>query len=113
MHRACAQSLSHIQPLGAPWTVARQAPLSMGFSWQEHWSRLPCPSPGDLPNPKIEAASPALAGRFFTSEPPGKPILCRAVCIRQSQSHSLFLPVSALVAVSLLSTSVTLFLFCE
>ena len=53
-----------------PWTVARQAPLSMGFSRQEYWSGLPCPPPGDLPNPGIEPVSltsPALAGRFFTT----------------------------------------------
>ena len=52
------------------WTVAHQAPLSMGFSRQEYWSGLPCPPPGDLPNPGIEPmslTSPALAGRFFTS----------------------------------------------
>ena len=42
------------------WTVANQAPLSMGFSRQEHWSRLPFPSPGDLPNPGIKPRSPAL-----------------------------------------------------
>ena len=58
-----------------PWTVARQAPLSMGFPVQEYWSRLPFPCPGDLPNPGIELVSPALAGRFLTAEPPGKPIL--------------------------------------
>ena len=45
--------------------VAHQAPLSMEFSRQEYWSRLPFPSPGDLPNPRIEPGSPALAGRFF------------------------------------------------
>ena len=56
-----------------PWTVARQTPLSMGFPRQEYWSRLPCPPPGDLPNPGIELASPVLAGGFFTTEPPGKP----------------------------------------
>ena len=57
-----------------PWTVAHQAPLSMGFSRQGYWSGLPCPPPGDLPDPGIESASPALAGRFFTdSEPQGKP----------------------------------------
>ena len=53
-----------------PWTIAHQAPLSMGFSKQEYWSGLPFPSPGDLPNPGIEFkffASPALAGRFFTT----------------------------------------------
>ena len=53
-----------------PWTVARQAPLSMGFSRQEYWSKLPFPSPGDLPNPGTKPASPvspALAGGFFTT----------------------------------------------
>ena len=49
-----------------------QAPLSMGFSRQEYWSRLPFPSPGDLPHPGIELSFLALAGRFFTTEPPGK-----------------------------------------
>ena len=56
-----------------PWTVARQAPLSMGFPSQEYWSGLPFPSPGDLPDPGINA-SPVLAGRFFITEPPGKPV---------------------------------------
>ena len=55
-------------------TVAHQAPLFMGFSRQENWSGLPFPSPGDLPNPGTEPVSPALAGGFFTTEPPGKPI---------------------------------------
>ena len=53
-----------------PWTVARQAPLFMGFSRQEYWSRLPCPPPGHLPDPGIEPTSlmsPALAGGFFTT----------------------------------------------
>ena len=53
-----------------PWTVARQAPLSMGLSQQEHWSGLPFPSPGYLPRCGIEPASPALVGGFFTTEPP-------------------------------------------
>ena len=56
-----------------PWIVAYQVPLSMGFPRQEYWSGLPFPSPGDLPDPGIEPESPALAGRFFTAEPPGKP----------------------------------------
>ena len=55
------------------WTVARQAPLSMGFSRQKHRSGLPCPPPGDLPDPGTKPVSPTLAGRFFTTEPPGKP----------------------------------------
>ena len=56
-------------------TVALQAPLSMGFPRQEYWSGLPFPSSGDLPNPGIEPMSPALAGVFFTTEPPGKSTL--------------------------------------
>ena len=56
-----------------PWTVAFQAPLSMGFSRQEYWSGLSCPPRGALPNPGTEPRSPALAGGFFTSRPPGKP----------------------------------------
>ena len=56
-----------------PVTVAHQAPLSTGFPRQEYWSGLPFPPPGDLPNPGIEPASPALTGRFFTTEAPGNP----------------------------------------
>ena len=59
-----------------PWTVARQARLSMEFPRQESWSGLPFPPPRDLPDPRIEPVSPVsptLANRFFTTEPPGKP----------------------------------------
>ena len=55
-----------------PWAVFRQAPLSMGFSRQEYWSRWSFSSPGNLLNPGIKPLSPALAGGFFTTEPPGK-----------------------------------------
>ena len=55
-----------------PWTVAHQAPPSMGFSRQEYWSGLPFPSPGDLPHPGIEPRSPTLQADTLTSEPPGK-----------------------------------------
>ena len=55
------------------WTVAHQALLSMEFSRQEFWSGLPCPSARDLPDPEMKPVSPALAGIFFTTEPPGKP----------------------------------------
>ena len=61
---------SPVQPFVSLWTVAHQAPLSMGFSWQEYWSGFPCPPPGDLPNPGIEPeslTSLALAGGFFTT----------------------------------------------
>ena len=56
------------------WTIAHQALPSMGFSRQEYWSGLPCPSPGDLPNPGIEPGSPTLQADALTSEPPGKPL---------------------------------------
>ena len=55
-----------------PWTVARQAPLCMGFSRQEYWSGLPFLPPGDLPDPRIEPGSPALQAESSLSEPPGK-----------------------------------------
>ena len=55
------------------WTVAHQAPLSMGFSKQEYWSRVPFPSPGHLPDPGTEPMSSALGGRFCTTILPGKP----------------------------------------
>ena len=61
---------SHVQLCVTLWTVAHQAPLSMGFSRQEYWIGLPCPSPGDLPDPGIEFASlmsPTLSGGFFTT----------------------------------------------
>ena len=72
-----ARALSHFSRV---WlfvtlgTVARQAPLSIGFSRQEYWSGLLCPASGDLPNPGVEPTSPVLASGFLTTEPPGKPI---------------------------------------
>ena len=69
----CAHSLQLCLTLCDPTTVARQAPLSMGFSRQEHWSGFLCPPPGDLPNPGIEPESPALQVSFLSPEPPGKP----------------------------------------
>ena len=65
--------LSRVRLFSTPWTVAHQAPLSMGFSRQEYWSGLPFPSPGDLPDPGIEPRSPTLQADALTSEPPGKP----------------------------------------
>ena len=58
--------------LGTAWTVARQAPLSMGFPRQEYWSGLPFPSPGDLPDTGIELGSPALQADYLLTEPQGK-----------------------------------------
>ena len=68
------ESLSGVQLFATLWTVAHQAALFMGLPRQEYWSRLSFPPPGDLPNPKIKPASPALAGRVFPTAPPGKPI---------------------------------------
>ena len=67
------KSLSHVRLFATPWTVAYQAPPSMGFSKQEYWSGLAFPSPGDLPDPGIEPRSPAFQADALTSEPPGKP----------------------------------------
>ena len=74
--------LSHVRLSATPRTIACQAPLSMGFSRQEYCSGLPCPPPGNLPNPGIKPyqdtrhplVSPALAGGVFIIAPPGKPI---------------------------------------
>ena len=66
---------SSVRLLATPCTLTHQVPLSMGFSRQQYWSGLPCPPPRDLPDPGIKPASlisPALAGVFFTTEPPGK-----------------------------------------
>ena len=67
---ACAWSLSHVRLFATPWTVTRQAYLSMGFSRQEYWSGLPFPTQGYFPDPGIQTpclASSALAGGFFTT----------------------------------------------
>ena len=70
-HWSCPCLVAKLYPISdsftTPWTAAHQAPLSTGFSRQEYWRGLLFPSPG------IEPVSPALAGRFFTTEPPGKP----------------------------------------
>ena len=66
------KSLSRVRLFATPWTVAYQAPPSMGFSGQEYWSGLPFPSPGDLPDPGIKPWSPAFQADTLTSEPPGK-----------------------------------------
>ena len=66
--------LSLVQLFAIPWTVACQAPLSMEFSRQEQWSGLPCPSPGDLPNPGIDLGSSALQANSLLSEPRSSPL---------------------------------------
>ena len=66
------KSLSRVQLFATPWTIAHQAPPSMGFSRQEYWSGFPFPSPGDLPDPGIKPGFPTLEADALTSEPPGK-----------------------------------------
>ena len=95
-----AESPSHVQLFETPQTIAHQAPLSIGSSRPEYWSGLPFPSPGDLPDPGIKPVSPALAGGFLTTAPPGKPIFIPYVvffslflfieffCAQQCQTHS-------------------------
>ena len=75
----CASMLSHVRLFATLWTIACQAPLSMGFSRQECWSRLPCPPPGDLPHPGTEPTtfiSPASVGRFFTTRTTWEALSC-------------------------------------
>ena len=78
-NRNCSQRktavlpLSHVRLLATPGTVACWAPLSTGFSRQEHWSGLPCPPPGHLLDPRAEPRSPALVGGFFTISRRGRP----------------------------------------
>ena len=82
----CVQSLSRVQLFATLWTVTLQTPLSMGFPRQEDRSGLPSPPPGDLLNPGIESTSPvapALAGGFFTTEPPGN--LLRKMKVKESK----------------------------
>ena len=82
----CSRVLSHfsrVRLYAILWTVDHQAPLSVGFSRKEHWSGLPCPPPGDLPDPEIEPASlmsPALAGGFFTTKSREKPQVLPCYC---------------------------------
>ena len=80
MHPACAMGMKKCKSFHcsvvsdyfvAPWTVACQVPMSMRFPRQEYWSRLPFPSPGDLPSPGIEARFPALQTDSLPSEPQG------------------------------------------
>ena len=84
--RMCSFShFSHVQLFATIKTAACQAPLFMGFSRQEHWSGLPCSPPGDLHDPGIEPtflATLALAGRFLSLAPPGKPYRFKAIPLK-------------------------------
>ena len=92
---ACQAALSRIRLFATLWTVARQAPLSMGFPRQEYWRGLPCPSPGDLPDSGIEpvspvCVSPAPAGGFFITAPLGKPTGNSLKPHKNPEGHELF-----------------------
>ena len=78
------KSLSRVRLFATPWTVAHQAPPSMGFSKQECWSGLPFPSPRDLPNPGIEPRSPSLQADALPSEPSGKSLLFYGLLTKHS-----------------------------
>ena len=96
----CPQSFSNVQFFVTPWTGARQAPVSMGFSRQEYWSGLPFPAAGDLPDPEIECVSLAslvMGGRFFSTVPPANPypIIGRPSKVSvdlRAQTPAIFLP---------------------
>ena len=94
--------VSRVRLFVTPWTIACQGPLSMGFSRQEYWSRLPFPSPGNVPKPGIKPRSPALQADSLPIETPGKPkfiysgtereresvCVCVCVCVRvRALSH--------------------------
>ena len=83
------KSLSRVRLFATPWTAAHQAPPSMGFSRQEYWSGLPFPSPGDVPDPGIEARSPALQADALTSEPERFPLWDTATlnCLNLGMIH--------------------------
>ena len=89
--RVPAQLLSHVRLFATSWTVAGQAPLSMGFSRQEYWSELAFSPPGDLPDPGIKPTSltsPALTAGFFTTSTPGKPKQSYVVILKESVLRS-------------------------
>ena len=81
----CSAILSHVWLFVTPWTAAPQLLLSMGFSWQEYWSGLPFPTPGDLSNPGIEPESPAMQVIYLPCEPSGKSLL-------EANGHLFLLP---------------------
>ena len=84
MWKVKVKSLSCVWLFTTPWTIAYQAPQSMGFSRQEYWSTLPLPSPGDLPNPGIEPEFPELQAYALPSEPQRKPLVWKSMVIQGS-----------------------------
>ena len=83
-------SCSVMSDFATPWTVAGQAPLSMGFSRQEYWSGLPFPLPGNLPRDRTPVMSPALAGEFFSTSPTSASLVaqsCPSLCNPWTVAH--------------------------
>ena len=103
------KSLSRVRLFVTPWTVAHQAPPSMGFSRQEYWSGLPFPSPGDLSDPGIEPRSPALQADALSSEPPGKPDTEPLAKIHEPYSSTMKIKSGQSAALSLEGDKFTLF----
>ena len=107
----CMCILSRVQLFAAPWTVACQASLSMGFFWQVCWSGLPFPPPGDISDPGLETSSlpsPSLAGGFFTTTATwGAPNFqrcllpsyspCHKSCTKTSSSQAYFAMTTTLI----------------
>ena len=93
--------LSHVRLFVTPWTVACQAPLSMGFSRQEYWSGLPFSSPGELPDPGIKPRSPGLQAGSLLSEPPEKPFFFKKCIIYvPKDTHQNFQPTTLSTALA-------------
>ena len=92
MHTCVLSHFSRTQLCVTLWTVACQAPLSMGFSRQEYWSGVPCPPPGDLPNPGIEPQSPALQADSLPLSHQGSPPLFH-ICMYIFNLYKYFLRV--------------------
>ena len=78
----CGEEVLAMSDSVTPWTVASQAPLSMGFSRREYWSELPCPPPGDLPDPGIEPRSPALQAESLLLSHWGSPCVVKRTGVK-------------------------------
>ena len=107
LYAACLLScFSYVRLFVTLWTVVHQAPLSMGFSRQEHWNGLPFPPPGDLPDPRIEPGSPMVQADCLPSEPPGKPQLhAYFLLLSQQETHLSPPPRGAQISVGLFTTA--------
>ena len=95
-----AQLLRRVQQFWVPMDCTHQVPLSMGFPRQEYWSGLLHSSPGDLPDPELEPTTPALAGRFFTTELPGKPLPSTDIYKTNSKTGSCQISIFIFILVS-------------